>query len=419
MDTREKIKDIPRLPGIYIFKDAHNNILYVGKAKSLKHRVQSYFRNIHNDWKVHELIKEHVTVDYIVTKNEIEALLLEAQLIKDFKPKYNVLLKNGNPFLYILFTGSDIKLVRTKKEKGDYFGPFLHKKEARGAYDYLVRIFKLKKCTAKIAGGCLEYHLGRCAGTCLVDFNVTDYQFRLELAAQALAGNHRSFLKTIKQQIVEYNKNLEFEKSRSLTYYLHNLDTIFETIRTRFTEKKYSQEVMQATSPFKRETNELMRGLSELQELLNLPKLPQTIDCFDISHFQSTHIVGSCVRFTDGEPDKNKFRRFKIKSLTGQNDYAALQEIVRRRYKEGDLPDIILIDGGKGQRNAVKHLFPGTPCISLAKREETLYSDIHPEGVVLDIKTYMGQLIIALRDYAHHFAVSYHKLLRKKALKTS
>ena len=129
MSTQDIIKHIPRLPGIYIFKDAHNAILYVGKAKSLKNRVQSYFRNQNNDWKVAELIKEHDTIEFIVTKNEIEALLLEAQLIKDFKPKYNTLLKNGNPFLYILFTATEIKLVRIKKEKGHYLVHFSIKKK--------------------------------------------------------------------------------------------------------------------------------------------------------------------------------------------------------------------------------------------------------------------------------------------------
>ncbi|MFA6066373.1 MAG: GIY-YIG nuclease family protein [Candidatus Babeliaceae bacterium] len=415
MSVQEVIKNIPRLPGVYIFKDAHNVVLYVGKAKSLKNRVQSYFRNKNDDWKVAELIKEHVTIECIITKNEIEALLLEAQLIQDFKPKYNTLLKSGNPFLYILFTPTEIKLVRVKKEKGQYFGPFLHKKEARSTYDYLLKTFKLQMCAVKIPGGCLEYHLGNCAGSCKIDFDLTDYKIRLELALQAFEGNHAAFLKTIEQQMRVYIKNLEFEKARTLSIYLQNIDKIFATIKTGFTEKKYAQEVMYATSPLRRPDDELMQGLSALQELLDLPVLPQSIDCFDISHFQSTHIVGSCVRFVDGRPDKNKCRRFKIRSLTGQNDYAALQEIVQRRYKLGDFPDIILIDGGKGQRNAVRHIFPQIPCISIAKREETLFTDFHPEGLVLDVQTHLGQLIIALRDYAHHFAISYHKLLRKKS----
>jgi excinuclease ABC subunit C len=157
-----------------------------------------------------------------------------------------------------------------------------------------------------------------------------------------------------------------------------------------------------------------------LQKLLELPERPETIDCFDISHFQSSYLVGSCIRFKDGLPDKNNFRRFRIKTLTQQNDYAALQEIVSRRYKNpADAPHIVLIDGGKGQLSSVQQLFPGLLCISLAKREELLHTPLHPEGIHLDIQTPLGQLLIYLRDYAHHFAISYHRLLRTKNFTSS
>ena len=154
----------------------------------------------------------------------------------------------------------------------------------------------------------------------------------------------------------------------------------------------------------------------ELQKTLNLAKEPQIIDCFDISHFQSQAIVGSCVRFIDGVPAKSKFRKFKIKSLIQQNDYAALQEIVKRRYKAGDLPDFIVIDGGKGQLNAVYGLLPDTPCISLAKREETVFVPHKSEGILLSLHTAMGKLLIALRDYTHHFAVRYHQHLKRRQI---
>ena len=153
----------------------------------------------------------------------------------------------------------------------------------------------------------------------------------------------------------------------------------------------------------------------EIQTFLHLKKAPISIDCFDISHFQSRYIVGSCVRFTNGVPDKNKFRRFKITSLTTQNDYAALQEIVTRRYKKPeDIPDLVVIDGGKGQRNAVLEVFKDAPCVSLAKREEILFSDAHPQGRQLFVNEPVGKLFISLRDYAHHFAISYHRLLRSR-----
>ena len=420
---KERVRDIPLLPGVYLFKDHTNTIIYVGKAKCLRKRVSSYFQKQDTDWKVAELIKAHATIEHIVTKNETEALLLEAQLIRDYKPKYNVLLKSGNPFLYLVFTESEdipqLKIVRVKKEKGTYFGPFLHKQDARSVFAYLTRTFTLYLCNVKISQGCLEYHLGHCAGNCMDQFNMKDYMLRLMLAQQALEGNHKAFLQAVQENIALHNQNLEFEKSRHLASYLKNLDIIFATIKTRYTEKKYSKEIEYATKPLRRAENALQAGLAELATMLELQNIPTTIDCFDISHFQSTYIVGSCIRFTNGKPDKNKFRRFKIKSLESQNDYAALQEIVRRRYREEDFPDIILIDGGKGQRNAIKDLFPHVTCISLAKREEQVFADNHPEGLRLDLTTTIGQLLIALRDYAHHFAIEYHKLLRKKGIRAN
>jgi Nuclease subunit of the excinuclease complex len=415
---------LPNLPGVYIFKDADNTIIYVGKAKSLKKRVASYFQKKDNDWKVHALIEEHATIEHIVTHSEHEALLLEAQLIRDYKPKYNVLLKEGNPYIYFLFTESaeghlpELKLVRTKGEKGTYLGPFLYKKSVRTVYSYIMRTFKLQLCHGTVTGGCLNFHLGYCAGNCAPAFDIAEYITRLQLAESALRGDYEAFKTTIHAQIYQLNKSLAFERAMHLHEYLDHAEKIFETIKTGFTTRRYRRDIAQATTQQPLASNrDMSAGLNELQALLGLPSIPTTIDCFDISHFQSRYIVGSCIRFTQGVPEKNKFRRFKIKTLAEQNDYAALQEIVSRRYKNGDFPDVILIDGGKGQRNAVKDIFPQTPCISLAKREERLFTDLHPEGVVLDIQTTLGQLLISLRDYAHHFAVQYHQLLQKKGVR--
>lgn len=420
MNKKEMLDKIPKLPGIYVFKDLDNNIIYIGKAKNLYKRVSSYFKNAQDDWKVNELVKEYKTIEHILTKNEIEALLLEAQLIKKFKPKYNVLLKSGTPFIYILITSQEIpqiKLVNSKKNKGTYFGPFLYKQKARIVYEYLMRNLKLRLCSGKIEQGCLDYHLGRCAGNCLKTFNLEDYKIRINISKEILAGNYKSTQDLIKEQIKTYNKNLEFEKSKHLNEYLKNLEIIFMTLKTGFTEKKYTSDITAITTELKHKIQKPMVALEELQTILNLNQKPKSIDCFDISHFQSSYIVGSCIRFTYGIPDKNNFRRFKIKSLTEQNDYAALQEIVTRRYKDPkDIPDIILIDGGKGQLNSVKNLFNNAIFISLAKKEELLFIPNNSEPIKLDLKTEFGQLLIAIRDYAHHFAISYHKLLRNKNL---
>jgi len=151
----------------------------------------------------------------------------------------------------------------------------------------------------------------------------------------------------------------------------------------------------------------------KLKEFFGLAKEVKSIDCFDVSHFQSIAIVGSCIRFTNGVVDKSGFRKFKIKDLYRQNDYAALQEVVLRRYKNGDFPDLVLIDGGKGQRSAVVSLLAGVHCISLAKKEETVFSQNFPQGKKLDIQHDIGKLLISLRDYAHHFAINYHRNRRR------
>jgi len=413
-------KTLPKAPGVYLFKDRSGCVIYTGKAKNIHKRVQSYFSKQKVDWKVQSLLQEHADIDYILTKNETEALLLEAQIVRAHKPKFNVLLKEGQPFVYILFTKPKtalprVELVRNKKKAGKYFGPFLHKRQARSAYRYLVETFRLNLCKQKIANGCLDYHIGLCAGNCREDFDQNGYLFRLQLAQDALKNNHRKLVKTIKQQIELYNKELQFEKAMHLYEYLDHLDIILHTLQTKFSESKYQELIFKKTVPIEPAKLANEPVAITLQNFLGLEKPIRTIDCFDISHFQSNSIVGSCVRFTDGSPDKDFFRKFKIRTLKRQNDYAALQEIVARRYRHQEsLPDLVLIDGGKGQLYAVQEVLPDVACISLAKREERVFGPRFPEGIVLDVQESVGKLLIALRDYAHHFAISYHRTSRSR-----
>jgi excinuclease ABC subunit C len=407
MDVRNFL---PNETGVYIFKDAQDNILYIGKAKSLKKRVNSYFASKNKDnKKISSLIKDYHHIEHIVTTNETAALLLEVQLIQKYKPRYNILLKEGQPYLYILFTQEiipKIKIVRLKKENGSYYGPFLEKKHVRQVYNFLVRTFRLSLCNKKIEEGCLDYHLDICAGNCKKDFDLEEYKFRLQLAEDLLHGKYKEIEKNILERIKFKNARLEFEKSKNLYSYLENIKNIYKVLET----KKYKK--------VQRNINFQQEDLTKLKKLIGMEKLPIEIDCFDISHFQSSYIVGSCIRFKNGKPDPSNFRKFKIKTLLQQNDYKALEEIVKRRYKnENDLPDLILIDGGKGQLNAVKKLYPNVEFVSLAKKEETLFGSKLKNGGKLDLKSNFGRLLIALRDYAHHFAISYHRSLRSKNLK--
>ncbi|MBS1987024.1 GIY-YIG nuclease family protein [Candidatus Dependentiae bacterium] len=410
-------ENLPSQPGVYFFKDKNNTVLYIGKATSLKSRVQSYFARYNSDWKVHALLDEHATVEFVITKTETEAALLEAELIQAHKPKYNILLTSGQPFVYIFISNDELpepKIVRVKKSKGTYIGPFLYAKHAKGALCYLVETFRLMLCNKKLENGCLDYHLGLCAGSCRGDFNPADYRFRVELALDALQGNQKDFIRKLTKQMQEYSQQLAFEKAKHMRDYLEHLEVIFATLKAKCVARE--QAVVSAVLPrsYTQQFDDQV-GLA-IQQLLQLDKPAHVIDCFDISHFQSTHLVGSCIRFVGGVPEKNSFRRFKIRTLTEQNDYAALREIVSRRYKsQTDYPDLILIDGGKGQLSAVMPLVPTVSCASLAKREERVFSSKLPDGVLLDPHTKEGKLLISLRDYTHHFAVRYHRLRRSAA----
>ncbi len=423
MGVPDFIRAIPELPGVYLFKDKDLGVIYIGKAKCLRARIRSYFKNRYEDWKIESLIAEYAALDYILTGTELEALLLEAQLIKEYKPKFNVLLKHGDPFFYILFTSGtlpEVKLVRNKKEKGVYFGPFIHKKQARVAYAYLMRTFRLRICAKRMESGCLDYHLGNCAGSCLKTFDSEEYTKRVELAKEALEGKYESIERSVRTDIARYSSERDYEKARNLVSYLENLPTIFATLRAHIADARRNKEgtdVFSAQGTTSCSQDTYARGLEELKSLLGLAAIPRSIDCFDVSHFQGRDMVASCVRYNQKGPDKQSCRRFKIRTIDEQNDYAALQEAVLRRYRAGDMPDVVLIDGGKGQLGAVLSIVPNACLISLAKREERLFASTIPEGFVLDNKSALGQLLIALRDYAHHFAISYHKLLRIKGIR--
>ena len=216
-------KTIPKLTGVYLFKDAEGAFIYIGKAKNLHHRVHSYFQKYNTDWKVKQLIDEYADIDYILTSTETESLLLEAELVQKYKPKYNVLLKEGQPFLYILFTPSTIptiELVRNKKRKGTYFGPFIQKGPARKTFHFLMQTFNLNLCNKKIELGCLDYHIGNCSGNCKKEFDLIDYTFRIGLAQEALKNNQDGFMQSIKDQMKKYNTEFAFEKAQRLNNYL-------------------------------------------------------------------------------------------------------------------------------------------------------------------------------------------------------
>jgi len=254
---KEKLKFLPKKAGIYLFKNNLNEIIYIGKAKSLKNRVSSYFKNKNQlDFKTSILMSEAVDFEFIETDNEEEALLLEAKIIQDKQPKFNLLLKDGQPFIYFLFTAENIpqiKLTRNKKEKGTYIGPFLKKKEIRMAYEFIVRDFKLKVCNKKMPNGCLDYHIGICSGTCTNNFNLSNHLFKIELIKKILTGKNEQISQDILNEISECNKKLDFERSKTLHDFSNKLDHILHIVKTHFHETKYSTDIALVSSTMSQE----------------------------------------------------------------------------------------------------------------------------------------------------------------------
>jgi excinuclease ABC subunit C len=405
-------------PGVYLFKGNNENVLYVGKAKNLKNRIKSYFYK-KNDSKTESLVSASTKIEYIETKTEIEATFLEVRLIQHYQPKFNVIFKSGQPYLYLFFSKGTVKklpeleIVKNKTRTGKYFGPFLEKGAARKVHSFLVRTFNLKICGKKIENGCLYFHLKICSGSCKSNFDKKAYLERLELAKKSLKkvspsakDAQKTFLSELKEKIKQENKKLNFEKSRELYSYYQAFEKVFSSLNTKKEVLKVDLEILQAKTEEKKE-KELSQ---EIKKFLKLTSEPKTIDCFDVSHKQGHFMVGSCIRFTNGKPDKNFFRKFKIKTVKNQDDYACLKEIVSRRYRnKADIPDLVLIDGGKGQLSAVQSVIPDAECASIAKKQEIIFSKQLPNGKKLDVKSPVGKTFIALRDYAHHFAISYHR----------
>ncbi len=447
-------KNFPPSPGVYFFKDANNAILYIGKAKNLKNRIGSYF--VSGDDKVIDLLKVAADIEFIITNNEIEALFLEAQLIKQHQPPFNRLLKAGNPYIYIFIPeitqkansaptgsaklptllrqgsgGQTISIVRIKKKKGEYFGPFLTKQDAVFVVEYLKKSLQLNICNKKIDSGCLQFHINICAGSCKQDFDLEFYRFRLDIARQILDSNYKQAMQQLAAEIDHSNKILNFERSAHLAKYQQHLAAIIQTLQILQTTKYTNIPAYAAKSELHRgyhepaaqniaENQSNIDLLSALKKRLGLKKIPYTIDCFDISHMQGQSIVGSCVRFLNGKPDKKNFRHFNIKSIVEQNDYAALAEIVARRYKKiENLPDLIIIDGGKGQLNATKNLVGATEIISISKGDnrrvgaETIHFPEQEKTIAADIHQACDRLLLEIRDYAHHFAISHHRKKQK------
>ncbi len=534
------LKSLPNEPGIYKFFGENGDIIYVGKAKNIKKRVNSYFTSLKGkDRKTKRLVKQIEKVEFSVVNRESDAFLLENNLIKEHQPKYNVLLKDGKTYPYIVITKERFPRIHHTRRKnskyGEYFGPYPSVRVQKQVVDLLQKLFKFRTCKlnlseSNIAKGkfkvCLEYHIGNCFGPCEDLYSEEDYNADIEMARNVLKGKIRMVKDHFKQKIQHFADKLEFEKAQSFQERLNNLEQyhskslvsnisdieihaltivhglkkIFGNyihlhegaiIKTRNVELKnpldlndqellkvFLNEILSHQSsddlPVKsiisnvqieEDINGIMvnhpksgdkkrildlsiknaleykssieqvdipdpnlRKLETLKEELNLNKVPFHIECFDNSNFQGSNPVASMVCFKNGKPAKKEYRHFNIKTVEGPNDFDSMKEIVRRRYsrllqEKAPLPDLIVIDGGKGQLNAAYeeliNLQVQIPVIGIAKKLEELYKPGDPYPLMVSKKSEGLKLIQHLRNEAHRFAITHHRNQRSKRVSKS
>jgi excinuclease ABC subunit C len=423
----EKVKKFPSGPGIYLMKDAQGRVIYVGKAKNLRARAGSYFqKTASGDKRICDWIGEVADVEFLAADSEVDALLMEARLVKDIQPKYNRDLKDDKSFPYLqITTGEDFPRVNFTRQPMDrgvkLYGPFPRAKSLRGAIQVLQRVFKFRTCSLDIEEGdprwrwfrpCLLASLNQCTAPCNVRIDRDSYRADIRRLQLFLDGKKDVLLKEMEDEMRAASKELRFEKAARLRDEIKALGSL----NMRGNLADHAQPEVFYVDPRK--------GLKGLKQILKLDSIPRTIDGVDIAHLGGNEMVGSLVSFVDGLPFKPGYRRYQIKSVAGIDDFAAIREVVSRRIKglqerDEPFPDIWLIDGGKGQLSSALAAFDALKVapptvIALAKREEEIYVQGRSGPIVLSRRSFALRLLQYVRDEAHRFAQHYHHLLRKK-----
>jgi excinuclease ABC subunit C len=411
---KKKLKGLPKEPGVYFHKDAKGEIIYIGKAAVLKNRVGSYFQQSrHRDVKTSLLVGEIVDLDWITVDSEAEALFLESEFIKRYKPKYNIDLRDDKHFMYIKIPMQDewpvITYVRRPMDdKATYFGPFTSSDAVRRAMRQLRKAFPYvtHSVNPMPKRGCLHYHIGLCPGPECGAITPVEYKRNLRRLMLYLRGEKTKLTAQLEKEMQRAAKKQDFELAATRRNQLNNLLSFKH--KMIFSDKE----------AFDLSKDQALVGLADR---LGLKGLPRRIECYDISHLQGTDNVASMVVFTDGVPNKEEYRRFKMR-LTGNDDFAHMREVMRRRFSGSNLekwpkPDLLIIDGGKGQLSAaggvLDELGMAIPAIGLAKRKEEIILR-SGEIIRLPLSSHVLQLLQRMRDEAHRFAVTYHGLLRGK-----
>jgi excinuclease ABC subunit C len=425
----EKVKQFPPTPGVYLMKDGQGRVLYVGKAKNLRNRASHYFsKAAAEDPRTADLVKLIEDIDFLPADTEVDALLLEARLVKDIQPRFNVDLKDDKSFPYLQIRYREdfprVEFTRSPRRRGvKLYGPFTSAKSLRAALQALQRVFKFRTCTLDIHAEdprwrwfrpCILHSINQCTAPC--NFRVTkeDYRRQIRALRLVLEGKKARLLRELGQEMQEASAALLFEKAARLRDEIGALQKL--DLRGDV-DRDVQPEVFQI---------EPKKGLLGLRKILGLPQTPRTIEGVDIAHLSGNETVASLVSFIDGLPFKPGYRRFRIRSVEGVDDFASIREVITRRFRrlsreEEVFPDILLIDGGKGQLNAALDAFHllnlEPPCLlSLAKREEEIYRPGEAEPFRLSRHAAALRLLQYVRDEAHRFAQHYHHILRRKKL---
>jgi excinuclease ABC subunit C len=409
MNIPQTLQNLPTTSGVYIMKDKDGGIIYVGKAISIRKRVQSYFRKDVRDFKTELLVGAIASIEHIDTASEAEALLLEASMIKEHQPKYNIELKDNKTYPHIQVTQEQFPLIsvvrmtsmKGKEVKADYYGPYTSPALIREALTIIRKIFHSRSCETLPNKPCLDYHIGLCDAPCIGNISEEEYKRNIRHVCLILQGKKDELLRSLHEDMERYVQDKNFECAAKVRDQIRAIGALYSSNK----DINYFKEAEQ------------------LERALNLPKAPARIECFDISTIMGNQSVGSMVSFLNGKPDKNNYRRFKIREVEGIDDFKMMAEVVRRRYtrlkKEGLIfPDLIIVDGGKGQLSAacgeLKTLEIAIPIISLAKREEEVFMPGRRNSIILEKDSLGLRLLQRVRDEAHRFAIKYHRLLRGK-----
>lgn len=432
---QKKLRDLPKEPGVYFHKDASDEIIYVGKASILRNRVRQYFQASRNrDPKTELLVSEIADTDWQVVDSEVEALFLEAEMIRRYMPKYNILLRDDKSMTYLRINFNDtypsVSFTRRPIDDGaEYYGPYLSALALKRALKYLRRAFPYSTHTVLPKRACLQYHLGLCPGPETGNLDEKAYKSNLKQLVRVLKGQRTKLLKELEQDMKQYASSQEFEKATIARNQI-------------FALKNVGQQVIFGDKEFLDISKD--HALVELTKLLGLSKPPRRIEGYDISHMSGTDTVASMVVFINGASNKSQYRKFKSR-IVGNDDFKHMHEVITRRFSEKNvkqwgMPDLLLIDGGKGQLasalGALRENNIKIPVIGLAKKYEEIVVDndwpdvrlnqevvtklhgftrVSDRFMLVDLpkNSNIVKLLQRIRDESHRFAVSYHSVLKQ------